>query len=255
MKKKFDFERRYVLANEIRMAEEKGTIEGHAAVFNSMSQDLGGFFEFIRPGAFAKTIKEADIRALWNHNDHYVLGRNTAGTLELSEDEIGLRSIIHPPKATWADDLRESIKRKDVTQMSFGFRTIKDEWFEKEGKVVRELIEVQLFDVSPVTFPAYQTTDVSARALSAAGSGENMKLFKALCRLNRGEQLSPEDLEMVKKYEQELRAKTGEPEPVIADHSAPKQEPPQAKPAEEHSYVESPEEKIRRCQLAELELK
>lgn len=256
MKTKKDFERRYHFPEELRIISEKGTIEGHAAMFNCLSGNLGGFREKIRPGAFSKTIKEADVRALWNHNDGFVLGRNKAGTLELSEDEKGLAVKIYPPDTTWANDLRESIKRGDVNQMSFGFRCIKDNWTEDEFGPIRELIEVQLFDVSPVTFPAYPQTDVSARAISAAGAGENMKLYKALMRLNRGETLNEEDKALVKNYENELRAKTGEPEPAHVDHSAPKVEPlpAGAKPAE-HLSIESTESQIHRCQLLELEIK
>lgn len=246
-----EFERRYLPIGELRVISDSGVIEGHAAVFNELSHDLGGFREKIAPGAFAKTIKEADVRALWNHDANYVLGRNKAGTLEMEEDDKGLKVKIHPPKATWADDLRESIKRGDVSQMSFGFRTIKDHWEEGEQEVVRTLLEVQLFDVSPVTFPAYPQTDVTARAISAVGAGNDMKLFKALVRINRGESLKDEDLALVKKYEQELRAKTGEPEPVPADHSAPKPEPIQP----DHSNAESTEDLVRKCQILELELK
>lgn len=258
MKTKKEFERRYS-AGELRVVADTNTIEGHAAVFNQWSQDLGGFRERILPGAFTKTIQEADVRALWNHSDMHVLGRNKAGTLKLEEDAIGLKYMIYPPDTSCANDLRVSIKRGDVSQSSFGFRCIKDSWkepMEPNGLAERELIELQLFDVSPVTFPAYLQTDVSARAISAVGAGENMKLYKALLRLNRGENLSEEDMTLVKKYEQELRAKTGEPEPVHANHSAPKVEPPPAgvDPAE-HSNVESTEDKIRKCRLLELELK
>lgn len=253
---KKEFERRYLPIGELRVMSETGVIEGHAAVFNELSQDLGGFREQIAPGAFAKTIKEADVRALWNHDPNYVLGRNKAGTLEMEEDEKGLKVKIHPPKATWADDLRESIKRGDVSQMSFGFRTIKDHWEERDGaEVIRTLLEVQLFDVSPVTFPAYLKTDVSARAISAAAAGDDMKLYKALLHLSRGEDLGEEELALVKKYESELRAKVGEPEPAPkVDHSEPSTEPPAA-PAAEHSTTESAEDKLRKAKLLELELK
>lgn len=159
-----ELERRYY-TSELR-ADESGDIEGYAAVFNELSVDLGGFREYIRPGAFSEAIREDDVRALWNHDSNYVLGRNKAGTLELSEDERGLKIKVTPPDAQWARDLRESIRRGDVDQMSFAFQTVEDRWERDSGENRRELIEVRLYDVSPVTYPAYEGTSVSARALT-----------------------------------------------------------------------------------------
>lgn len=154
---------------EIRAEENDGkrTICGHAAVFNSWSETLGGFFPFkeiIRKGAFQKSIEKDDIRALFNHDVNHVLGRNLAGTLELGEDGQGLFVKILPPDTQWARDLQVSIIRGDITQMSFGFVVEKDEWSTVDGVDTRELIEVKLFDVSPVTYPAYTQTDVGVRA-------------------------------------------------------------------------------------------
>lgn len=140
-------------------------ITGYAAVFNKLSDDLGYFREKIQPGAFKNTIKADDIRALWNHDSNYILGRNRSGTLSLSEDDHGLKIEIDPPDAQWARDLMTSIERGDVDQMSFGFRTITDSWQLVDGEDIRTLIEVKLFDVSPVTFPAYPDTEVGLRSL------------------------------------------------------------------------------------------
>ncbi|MDI3341601.1 MAG: HK97 family phage prohead protease [Sphaerobacter sp.] len=157
-------------ALEVRALED-GTprIVGYAAVFDVPSEDLGGFTEIIRPGAFRKTLQDgADVRALWNHDPNWVLGRTKAGTLKLAEDERGLRIEITPPPTAWARDLMESIRRGDVDQMSFGFWTVRDRWSSDEtGRVTRELIEVKLFDVSPVTFPAYPQTEVQVRSAIA----------------------------------------------------------------------------------------
>ncbi len=139
-------------------------IEGHAAVFDQWSEDLGGFREIIRAGTFKKTIQEADIRALFNHDPNYVMGRNMADTLTLAEDDQGLAVTITPPDTTWARDLEVSMRRGDITQMSFGFRTIRDRWGNEDGFTARELLEVRLFDVSVVTFPAYPQTDAVFRA-------------------------------------------------------------------------------------------
>jgi len=167
-KRKTDIERRNFSVTELRaITDEKGLrrIAGYAAVFNSLSEDLGGFREKIDPGAFKKTIGTDDVRALWNHNDDYVLGRNRSGTLSLSEDAHGLKIDILPPDVQWARDLMVSIERGDVDKMSFGFRTISDRWEMKDSEEIRTLEEVKLYDVSPVTFPAYPDTTVALRSL------------------------------------------------------------------------------------------
>lgn len=169
-KKENEIERRYFPVEELRaITDEEGLrhITGYAAVFNSLSEDLGGFKEKIDPGAFAETINADDIRALKNHNSDYVLGRNKSGTLALSEDQRGLKIDIQPPDAQWAKDLMVSIDRGDIDQMSFGFRTLEHRWEGDYPEEIRTLIKVQLFDVSPVTFPAYPDTEVGLRSLEA----------------------------------------------------------------------------------------
>ena len=94
-----------------------------------------------------------------------MLGRNKAGTLTLEEDEKGLKVRIVPPDTTWAKDLLVSIKRGDITQMSFGFTVILDRWSYEDNLDVRELLKVKLFDVSPVTFPAYSQTECGIRSM------------------------------------------------------------------------------------------
>lgn len=163
-------ELRMLPLKEIRINESDGgtCIEGHAAVFDSWSETLGGLFPFkekVRKGAFAESIGRDDIRALFNHDPNYVLGRNRAGTLELVEDDVGLRVRITPPDTSWARDITTSIRRGDISQMSIGFVVEDDEWSSKDGIDTRELKKVRLFDVSPVTFPAYTATDVGVRAM------------------------------------------------------------------------------------------
>ena len=163
-------ELRMLPLKEIRINESDGgtCIEGHAAVFDSWSETLGGIFPFkekVRKGAFAESIGRDDIRALFNHDPNYVLGRNRAGTLELVEDDIGLRVRITPPDTSWARDITTSIRRGDISQMSIGFVVEDDEWSSSDGIDTRELKKVRLFDVSPVTFPAYTATDVGVRAM------------------------------------------------------------------------------------------
>lgn len=156
---------------QLRVAgdEKAPTLEGHVAVFNQLSDDLGGFREKIAPGAFAETIKTHDIRALWNHENDLVLGRLAAGTLELSEDDTGLAFKNTPPDTTWFRDRLVSLKRGDVTGCSFGFYTEADEWAtEADGSKIRTLTKCTLVEVSPgVTFPAYPQTDIAMRSMKA----------------------------------------------------------------------------------------
>ncbi len=164
---------RYVAAAELR-AEGEGDarrLVGYAAMFNkrSLPMPLGwdeSFVEVIKPGAFAGVLGN-DVRALINHDSNLVLGRNKAGTLKLSEDEIGLRVEITPPDTSYANDLIASIKRGDVDQMSFAFVVGEEKWGDGEdGIALREILSVaELFDVSPVTYPAYPDTTVAARHL------------------------------------------------------------------------------------------
>lgn len=154
--------------------EEGGRkLRGYAAVFNLLSGDLGGFREQIAPGAFKETLREgADVRALFNHDPSMVLGRNTAGTLTLAEDERGLLMEVTLPETSYAGDVYELVRRGDVDQMSFAF-TVRSEGQRWEGgggdaPPVRTLTGVDLYDVSVVTYPAYEATTVAARTLSDA---------------------------------------------------------------------------------------
>jgi HK97 family phage prohead protease len=164
-----NIERRAYVAN-LSLEERDGSppkIRGHAAVFNQLSEDLGGFREQISPGAFATAIVEDDVRALFNHDPNFVLGRNRSGTLLMSEDEGGLAVEIDPPDTQWARDLMQSMRRGDISQMSFGFRVDKggQSWAKTDQGSIRTITKARLFDVSPVTFPAYPQTDVAVREL------------------------------------------------------------------------------------------
>lgn len=183
---------------EVREDGDARTITGHAAVFNKMSLDLGGFREKVSEGAFRKTLTEADVRALFNHSDDYVLGRLKARTLELSEDKRGLATKISPPDTTWARDLMTSMKRGDIDQMSFGFRVINDTWEIKDGQNVRTLDEVELFDVSVVTFPAYPQTDAQVRSLLQVAGLDFGMVAAAIVRAEQRLGLLPEDRALMK---------------------------------------------------------
>lgn len=160
-------ERRSFPLDEIRIEEKEGEaplIVGHAALFDVLSVDLGGFREKIERGAFSKAVG-SDVRALFNHDPNIVLGRTRAKTLRLAEDSRGLAIEIEPPDTGPARSVVEALRRGDVSQMSFAFRTIRDKWEQVgEDEHIRTLLEVELFDVSPVTFPAYPQTDVALRS-------------------------------------------------------------------------------------------
>jgi len=151
--------------------EKQPRLEGYAAPFNALSVDMMGFRERILPGAFRESLERDDIFAVWNHEPSDVLGRKKAQTLELAEDARGLRVVIHPPRTALADSWVESVRRGDVTQMSFAFRTLEDRWIYDEGKIpIRELQRVQLLEVSPTIFPAYPQTKIAARAVAASAA-------------------------------------------------------------------------------------
>jgi HK97 family phage prohead protease len=158
---------------------EPPKIVGYAAMFDALSQDLGGFVERIERGAFARSLAEgADVRALFNHDSNLILGRTKAGTLAVREDAQGLAIEIIPPDTSYARDLLVSIERGDVSQMSFAFRTRVDEWDTGKNPAVRTLKDVELFDVSPVTYPAYTQTSVSVRAQVATMERERQEALE-----------------------------------------------------------------------------
>lgn len=170
MKTTRQIERRFTPGEvEVRQRGSATVIEGHAAVFDKLSQNLGGFVERVMPGAFTKTLKEADIRALFNHDENFVLGRNKSGTLELSEDDTGLYYRITPPDTVYARDLMAVIERGDVSNSSFAFMAIEQEWgLTEQDFPRRDLVQCHLVDVSPVTYPAYLDTDAGTSDRNAA---------------------------------------------------------------------------------------
>lgn len=200
-------------------AEGVRTLIGYAAVFDSWSEDVGGFREAIRPGAFSKTLSDgADVRALFNHDPNFVLGRTTSNTLRLSEDGRGLRIENDlPDTQSVRDYVISPIERGDINQMSFGFRAVKDKWGNAEDGdfIQRELFEVKLYDVSPVTFPAYPQTSVGVRALPVDMDMDEIKL--AIFRHQIGA-ATDEDRALLQSVMEELRE-------LVAISEEPRQEP------------------------------
>lgn len=145
--------------------DEVPTIEGYFAVFNSIYEIAPGMTESVAPGAFSRTLS-GDIRALTNHDTTLVLGRTKAHTLELREDEHGLWGKVSiNPKDADAMNLYERVKRGDVDQCSFGFEITDEETdFRDDGSIHWTIKDVNLFEVSACTFPAYQETNIAARS-------------------------------------------------------------------------------------------
>lgn len=171
-------ERRFFPVEGLTVETRDGSapkIRGHAAVFGQLSEDLGGFREQVAPGAFAEAIETDDVRALFNHDSNFILGRNRAKTLRMVEDATGLAIEIDAPDTQTIRDLVLSpIQRGDVSQMSFGFsvRPGGQDWAQDdEGRTIRTLKKLRLFDVSPVVFPAYPQTDVAMRDLRSWQAG------------------------------------------------------------------------------------
>lgn len=168
-----DRERRGLSEPVTLRSEGDGTVSGYAALYNTETVIAGFFREKIAPGAFDTALGGTDdVRALFNHDPNYVLGRTKSGTLTLTEDTKGLRYDVRLPDTQAAQDVRTLIQRGDVSGSSFGFFVEADEWDESEtkrGKLPLRIIrKVELFDVSPVTYPAYPQTSVTARSIEDA---------------------------------------------------------------------------------------
>jgi len=236
---------------EIRLdGDTSPRIVGHGATFDvptRINDWFGSYMEKVDRAAFQKTLADgADVRALWNHDPNYVLGRTKSNTLTLSTDGIGLAYEATPPDTQWARDLVTTMRRGDVDGSSFGFRVVRDKWGTasdpenpNELMDVRTLLEVQLFDVSPVTFPAYVESDSAVRSSLGAAGFDFDVIGRVLFRKDHGLTLTKHDddqyralLDHLRRYlpaESEGRLSA----PVVSDH-APKDEP-DAPPATGHA--------------------
>lgn len=160
---------------EIREAKDKkyiGTLVGYAAKFDKESRDFGGYVEVIKPGAFKRSLGLTDdlhdVRALFGHDSKMILARRSAGTLEISEDSIGLAVSIHLVDTQLNRDTLTNVRAGNLDSMSFGFLPVKQAWAigqEKSDPDRRELLDVDLLEVSLVAWGQYDDTEISARDL------------------------------------------------------------------------------------------
>jgi len=167
-----NIERRFLQLETRADETDKNTLTGYAAVFHKDGDagtqfDLvpGRYIERFAPGAFDETLKSDDILCLFNHERSFVLGRNKAGTLTLSVDARGLKYSCALPDTSCGRDMRISLERRDVSGSSIGFVAEQVTWTEVEdGPTIRLIERAKLFDVSPVTYAAYQGTEASLRS-------------------------------------------------------------------------------------------
>lgn len=208
-------------ALEVREDGEAKTkmIRGHGAVYNKRSLDLGGFVEVFEAGAFSESIAKDDIVSLRDHQPSYILGRTTAKTLTLSEDSKGVLYEVTPGDTSYTRDLIVSIERRDIKGGSiiFSVEDKKDErwtvdgddvepvnafmamWDDKKHKVERHVLKARLFDIGPVTFPAYPQTDVKMRSIVAViQQGLSPQIARML------ESLTPEERAIWKECQSKL---------------------------------------------------
>jgi HK97 family phage prohead protease len=212
-----------VEAFEVREGADGMHLEGYAALFNSRSENLGGFTETIKPGAFRASLKARnDIKMLWNHDSGAVLGSTRAGTLVLTEDDRGLRVSATLPNTSYGRDASELVRRGDVTAFSFGFSMPArggDEW--SGDGTERVLKSVRLHEVSLVAFPAYPETAGTAtvRGLDKIAKRANVDadaLADALLKIENGEDISSDDRNLLQTVINELAP---EAEAPVADNS------------------------------------
>ena len=219
------YERRGFDNIDFRVDEgEAPHIVGHASMFNQrytlFEYDGWRYDELVAPGSFKRTIKSADVRALFNHDMNYVLGRTKSKTLTLAEDDRGLAyDILAPDTDTIRDLVLAPMKRGDITQSSFGFEVIADkiEHNRDEKWTLRTITEVKLWDVSPVTFPASPTTDAKVRsALVDAGFDLDL-LTSTLLRRRAGMVLGGNDHEILRSAIEALQSAEAESDSEPSD--------------------------------------
>jgi len=187
---------------EVRAEGDGMTFTGYASVFNSPSQDLGGFIEYVAPGAFKRSLQSRnEVKLLWNHDSGEPLASLRGGTMQLVEDEVGLKVSAQLPNTTRGRDIAELLRTKVIDSMSFGFNVIKDTW-SRDGQT-RTLDSVRLFEVSIVSFPAYESTTATVRSQPTINPDQ---LADALLKLESGEELDEANATLITEVVNKLKA-------------------------------------------------
>jgi uncharacterized protein len=187
---------------EVRAEGDGMTFTGYASVFNSPSEDLGGFIEYVAPGAFKRSLQSRnEVKLLWNHDSGEPLASLRGGTMSLVEDERGLKVTASLPNTTRGRDIAELLRTKVIDSMSFGFNVIRDSW-SKDGQT-RTLESVRLFEVSVVSFPAYQATTAQVRSTPTINTEQ---LAEALFKLESGEELDEVNATLITDVVNKLKA-------------------------------------------------
>ena len=187
---------------EVRAEADGMSFTGYASVFNSPSEDLGGFIEYVAPGAFKRSLQSRnEIKLLWNHDSGEPLASLRGGTMSLVEDERGLKVTAKLPNTTRGRDVAELLRTNVISEMSFGFNVIRDSW-SKDGQT-RTLESVRLFEVSVVSFGAYKATSAQVRS---AGTINPDQLADALLKLESGEELDEANANLITDVVNKLKA-------------------------------------------------
>jgi len=199
---------------EVRAEGDGMSFTGYASVFNSPSEDLGGFIEYVAPGAFRRSLQSRnEVKLLWNHDAGEPLASLRGGTMQLVEDERGLKVTAQLPNTTRGRDVAELLRTKVIDSMSFGFNVIKDSW-SPDGKT-RTLESVRLFEASIVSFAAYPATTATVRSTDQAIDPD--KLADALLRLESGDELDETQASLITDVVSKLKAQP-ESEEVVIDN-------------------------------------
>jgi HK97 family phage prohead protease len=187
---------------ELRAEGDGMTFTGYASVFNSPSQDLGGFIEYVAPGAFKRSLQSRnEVKLLWNHDAGEPLASLRGGSMQLVEDDRGLKVTATLPQTSRGRDVAELLRTNVIDSMSFGFNVIKDTW-SRDGQT-RTLDSVRLFEVSIVSFPAYEATTAQVRSQPTINPDQ---LADALLKLESGEELDEPSATLITEVVNKLKA-------------------------------------------------
>jgi HK97 family phage prohead protease len=187
---------------EVRAESDGMSFTGYASVFNSPSEDLGGFVEYVAPGAFKRSLQSRnEVKLLWNHDSGEPLASLRGGTMQLVEDSRGLKVTASLPNTTRGRDIAELLRTKVIDSMSFGFNVIKDSW--SANGQTRTLESVRLFEVSIVSFPAYEATTAQVRSAQTINPDQ---LADALLKLESGEELDEANANLITEVVNKLKA-------------------------------------------------